>query len=126
MAYTQDINGNGDSFVALINPATGKTLANRDIITTEISNNSQNAVVAEFGAGHILVADNDVTAGDVAGEDLLVIRTSNGDTFSNNTFTGITSSMSSRAAISRTRSAAAAAMTASSASAGLTRFPERW
>ena len=63
-------------------------LATRDVITTDISNDSERAVVAEFGDGHLIVVDNDVTDGEVRGQDLLVMRTSIGDEFSSNKFTG--------------------------------------
>lgn len=87
MAYSTEFTDT-DSFVALLDPATGAVLATRDVITTDIGNDSENPVAAAFGAGYLLVADNDVTVGDAVGETLLVQRTSFGDTFSNNVFAG--------------------------------------
>lgn len=88
MSYTQAQGKDHDSFVALIDPTTGNILAQRDIITTDISNDSVRAVLAEFGAGQIVVADNDVNDGKTVGEVLLIQRTSTGDQISNNNFTG--------------------------------------
>lgn len=79
---------NGDSFVSLVDTATGQVVpgATRDIITTSILNDSRNPIVAGFGAGYLVTGDNDVTDGDARGEVVAIQRTATGDQFSPNEF----------------------------------------
>ncbi len=89
MAYSnRESPTNLNTFWALIDPVTRTTLATRDVFATSGDNNCINPSVAGFGDGRILVIENDTALGTVSGQSFLVARTSTGDQFSINTFTG--------------------------------------